>query len=202
MERMPTFYEKPSHDLSLKILKDKSRRQKHSATNVNRHIKKFLETDATHMWMIDADCEVPPHALCELLKLDVDIASGVTFPHKDVRLTTSGRWCPPARPKSRKSKPYFKWFTPPEIFGKVIQNPLGVATGAFCLLCRRRVFERFHKSFSPLRFRWNEPQEYSIDLQFWKDAQMFGFNAAIHGGVVCGHLPEFPLKELELIDWI
>jgi len=31
---------------------------------------------------------------------------------------------------------------------------------------------------------------------------MFGFTGAIHGGVVCGHLPEHPLEKLERIDWV
>ena len=31
---------------------------------------------------------------------------------------------------------------------------------------------------------------------------MFGFTGAIHGGVIAGHLPEYPLELLESFDWI
>ena len=201
VKRMPTFYMEPAHPYNPKDPKQLKHKPTLSAANVNRHINEFLKTDATHMWMIDADCEVPPHALCELLKLDVDIASGVTFSHKEHNRTSSGRWHPPVRPESKRSTPWFKFYMAKEIFGKVVKSPIPVGTGAFCLLCKRRVFEPFHDSFSPLRFRWNPPQEYSIDLTFWKDAQMFGFTAAIHGGVITGHLPEYPLKRLETMEW-
>lgn len=202
VNRMPTFYTPPTVKYDHSTFKNRAKKPKASAANVNKHIAEFLKTDATHMWMIDADCEVPPHALCELLKLDVDIASGVTFCHKEARLTTAGRWYDSPTPQYEWSKPYFKFLTVPEIFGKILKTPIHVGTGAFCLLCRRRVFEPFHEAFKPIRFRWDEPQKYSIDLQFWKDAQMFGFTGAIHGGIICGHLPEYPLKTLETFDWI
>ena len=59
-----------------------------SAQNVNRYIDVFMETDATHIWILDADIEAPPDALCELLKLDVDLASGVSFNHRTRKTTT------------------------------------------------------------------------------------------------------------------
>jgi len=197
---MPTFYRKPNFDFDPK--KNRDKKPLLSARNVNYHIEEFLKTDATHMWMLDADCEAPSHALCELLKLDVDIASGVTFCHKRMWITTAGRWYPAPTPKEKWSKPYFKFFQIPEVFGKVIQSPVTVGTGAFCLLCKRRVFEEFHPQYNPVRFRWTPPQQFGIDLTFWWEAQMFGFSGAIHGGVIAGHLPEHPLKKLEKIDWI
>jgi len=77
-----------------------------------------------------------------------------------------------------------------------------LATGAFCMLTKRRVFEKHHPKLTPLRFRWNPPQDYGIDLTFWNDARLWGFTSAIHGGVLCGHLPQFPLEELEERVWI
>jgi len=173
----------------------------HSAQNVNRYIEAFLKTDATHMWMLDADMEAPPHALCELLKLDVDVASGVTFPHNWLTATTAMKWLPKMRPKSPKSKPYYKFLRPNQIFGNIMKTPTKMATGAFCILIRRRVFEKHHPKVKAIRFRWKEPQEYGIDIQFWDDAQYLGFTAAIHGGIVCGHLPEHSLEVLENTVW-
>jgi len=193
---MPPYYVPP---------KRKSRPSKDkplfSSQNVNRYIEAFLKTDATHMWMLDADCEAPPHALCELLKLDVDVASGVTFPHNWLIATTALKWRPKPRPKSSKSKAYYRFLRPNQIFGRIMRTPMKVATGAFCVLIRRRVLEKHHPKVKAIRFRWREGQEYGIDIQFWTDAQAFGFTAAIHGGVVCGHLPEHPLEALENTVW-
>lgn len=199
VEVLPPYYEKPPFKFDLK--KDRDKKPTLSARNVNRYIEIARKSDATHMWMLDADCEPPPNALHELLKLDVDIASGITFCHKDIWRTTAGRWYPPATPQHKWSTPIFKWFEINQIYGKIMRSPPEIATGAFCLLCRRRVLEPFHPKFNPLRFRWDPPQEHGIDLTYWKDAQMFGFSTAINGNVLCGHLPEHPLTKLVNKPW-
>ena len=196
---MPAYYvPPPSKTLDL----TKGKKAVHSSRNVNRYIEAFMKTDATHMWMLDADCEAPPNALCELLKLDMDVASGVAFPHRHLTMTTAARWFPKPRPKSLKSKAYYKFLRPDQIFGRILRTPVRVATGAFCILIKRRVFERHYSKVKPIRFRWNEPQEYGIDIQFWTDVQHFGFTAAIHGGIITGHLPEHPLSDLEKTEWV
>lgn len=203
VEIMPPFYEKPSK-LFVFPKDKKERAKKHiaSAANVNRYIKKFMQTGATHMLMVDADMEIPPNALCDLLKLDVDIASGVSFGHSKLATTTAMREFPKPRPKAAKSKAYYKFLKPREIFGKVLTSPpYKLATGAFCMLTKRRVFKRHHPKLKPLQFRWNPPQPYGIDLTFWMDAQRWGLTAAINGNVVCGHLPEHPLEKLEKMEW-
>jgi len=198
VETMPPYYVPPSS----KVL-DLGGKKKavYSSRNVNKYIEAFLKTDATHMWMLDADCEAPPHALRELLKLDVDVASGVTFGHTGLTITSTALWRPKPRPKAPKSQPYYRFLTPDKILGRIIKPPSRVATGAFCMLVRRRVFEVLHPKVKPIRFRWKEPQKYGIDIQFWTDAQLFGFTAAVHGGIVCGHLPEHPLELLENTVW-
>ena len=204
VEIMPPYYVEPRVKWKKPVdPKDREKKFGPSAANVNRYIQAFMRTDATHMLMVDADMELPPHALYELLMLDVDIASGVAFGHKRATITTVGKWFPKPRPKARKSKPYLRFLRPDEVFGKVLHAPpLKLATGAFCMLTKRRVFEKHHPKLAPLKFRWNPPQEYGIDLTFWSDARLWGFTAAIHGGVITGHLPEFPLKELERMEWI
>jgi len=205
VEVMPTYYREPKVKWVPKWNEDIQDRWSKSgpcADNVNFHINKFMQTDATHMLMVDADMEIPPHALDALLRLDVDIASGVSFGHSKLSLTTAGRWYPKPRPKSEKSRPYFKFLTPAQVVGKILHSPpLKLATGAFCMLTRRRVFERHHPRVPPLRFRWNPPQRESIDLTFWNDACQYGFTSAIHGGVLCGHLPHVSLEKLESMTW-
>jgi len=203
VEVMPAFYEEPRVKWKPPVdPKDIEEKFGPSATCVNKHINKFSEIarkeKATHMLMVDADMELPPHALYELLKLDVDIASGVTFGHQRTNITTAGQWFPKPRPKAKKSYPYYRFLKPEEILGKVLTSPpMKLATGAFCMLTKRRVFERHHPKVAPLRFRWNPPQKYGIDLTFWNDARLYGFTSAINGNIVCGHLPEHPLDELE-----
>ena len=194
VETMPPYYVPPPSKV-LDVTKQGKAFQ--SAQNVNKYIDAFMKTDATHIWILDADIEVPPNALYELLKLDVDLASGVSFNHRTRRTTTVTTWFPEDRLKSLRPKPNHRFLKPSEIFGKVIKTPTKVATGAFCMLVKRRVFEKHHPRVEPPRFRWKEPQAFGPDLQFWADVQFLGFTAAVHGGVVCGHLPEHPLKSIE-----
>jgi hypothetical protein len=203
VEIMPPYYVKPKKAWKAsRDPKDIEEKYGPSAANVNRYIRAFMRTDATHMLMVDADMEIPPHALDELLRLDVDIASGVSVGHASAQMSTVNKWFPKPRPKAHRSKPYRRFLRPAEIFGKMLWSPPHkLMTGAFCLLTKRRVFEKHHPKLSPLKFRWNPPQRFGIDLTFWEDARKWGFTSAIHGGVVCGHLPEFPLSELAKVEW-
>ncbi len=200
---MSTYYVKPkSAWKASRDPKDIEEKYAPSAINVNRYIKAFMMTDATHMLMVDADMEIPAHSLDELLKLDVDIASGVSVGHATAEMSTVVKWFPKPRPKSHRSKPYWRFLSAGEVFGNMFYSPPErLRTGAFCMLTKRRVFEKHHPKLSPLKFRWNPPQRWGIDLTFWEDARRWGFTSAIHGGIVCGHLPQFPLKTLESIEW-
>jgi SAM-dependent methyltransferase len=71
---------------------------------------------------------------------------------------------------------------------KAVQgNILGgwVMAGTSCILFKRRVFE------DGLRFRYDP--HVTPDILFMFDVQSRGFVAKVHGGVLCGHLPEWPL---------
>jgi len=84
-----------------------------------------------------------------------------------------------------------------QAYGKIIGGDQVIATGHFCLLCKRRVFERFSPKFEPLRFKFDPPQKHGSEVVFWEEAQELGFICRVHGNVLCGHNPEFPLIMLE-----
>jgi len=60
--------------------------------------------------------------------------------------------------------------------------------GTSCILYKRRVFE------TGLRF----PLEQGLtpDISFMFKAQREGYVAKVHGDVLCGHLPQFPLTKI------
>lgn len=163
---------------------------------LNEIIEEFLATDATHLWIVDADSEVPPDALCKLLELDVDVASGISPPHFSKRKSTALKWHPPASPEYEWSRPYYRSYAIKDILGKILGEDRIVATGHFCLLCKRRVFEAVSPDHKPLRFIYEPPQRLGNEVLFWQTAQELGFTCRIHGGVIVGHLPEFPLEAL------
>jgi len=161
---------------------------------LNEIIEKFLEVDATHLWFLNADQEVPPDALCKLLELDVDIASGVSPPRSNIRRSTVMRWMPPPSPEYPWSKSWYKSYWMKDVVGKIMGGDEILVTGHFCMLCKRRVFEQFSPSFEPLRFRYDPPQTWGSEQGFWYEAQELGFICRIHGDILCGHLPNFPLE--------
>ena len=169
---------------------DKSRLEA-IADRMNNIIDKFMTTNATHLWIVDGDVEVPQHTLSTLLKLDVDLASGV-YPFHNFNKCNAmlfGRMgddpCGFFRPRD--------WDYLKDI---VLGEEDPVSGGSGCLLVKRRVFKRYHPKISPLRFTRRGPNgECGADVYFWKRAQDAGFTARIHGGVVCGHLPLYPLKK-------
>jgi len=170
---------------------------RHVTPKLNEIIEEFLKTDATHLWFLNADNEVPPDALCKLLELDVDIASGISPPHYSKRKATVMNWRPPPSPEYSWSKPWYKISKMKDVFGKIIGGDRTIATGHFCMLCKRRVFEQFSPLYEPLRFKYDPPQKLGSEILFWQDAQELGFVCRIDGSVLCGHLPEFPLVMLE-----
>jgi hypothetical protein len=58
--------------------------------------------------------------------------------------------------------------------------------GTSCLLIRRRVFS------GGCRFKFRS--NVTPDILFMFDVQRMGFVAKVHGDVLCGHLPQFPLE--------
>lgn len=160
---------------------------------MNACVDKYVTTSATHLWIVDADVEVPPHALETLLKHDVDIASGVYPFHnfKDVRAMMFGRM---------NDNPC-GFFIPRDwdyMAGQVFGIDERVSGGTGCMLLKRRVFNRYHPNIPPLRFD-KKNGECGADVYFWKRTQDAGFTARVDANVVCGHLPNSPLSKVD--EW-
>lgn len=177
----------------------------HVTPKLNEIIEEFLKSNATHLWFLNADAEVPSHALCKLLELDVDVISGLSPPHSSREKSTALIWKPAPSPEYEWSKPWYKMIWMKQAYGNIIGGTQVIATGHFCMLCKRRVFEQFSPNFEPLRFLYDYPQPDGSETEgsetrFWREAQELGFICLIHGGVVVGHLPDFPLEMLE--EWL
>ena len=72
-----------------------------------------------------------------------------------------------------------------------------VWAGIGCALIRRRVFEGLRFVYDLREYR----RKLGVhDQLFLFEAQRLGFKVMLHGDVVCGHLPEWPLKKLEDIN--
>jgi len=148
----------------------------------------FLMSEASHLWIVDADVEVPPHALDSLLRLDVDIASGVYPVHNNRDHLMGGLM-------DENGKTFFSYRS--HVKGKVLGGDgRFVCAGNGCLLIKRRVFTLGFIDDKPLFFRSKRGVIWNADLQFFVDTQGLGFIARLHTGVLCGHLPEHPLYVL------
>ena len=161
---------------------------------MNAVIEDYMRTNATHLLMVDADVEIPPHTVETLIRHDVDIASGVyPFHNFDYcKAMMFGRMgnnpCGFFHPRN--------WdYMKGEVFGE--EFPVSGGTG--CMLIKRRVLKRYHPNIAPLRFDKNEGK-CGADVYFWRRAQDMGFTARVDANVVCGHNPEYPLSKIE--EWL
>jgi len=157
---------------------------------LNWLITDFLKSKATHLWLVDADIEAPPHTLGKLITLDMDLASGIYAFHNDRHIFMFGRL-------KDDDKVQFIPRGPPGFQGTgIIGDQFRVAGGNGCLLIKRRVFESFHPDIAPLRFYCpvTEKRTWASDIFFWYQCQKIGFTARIHGGILCGHIPHHTLQ--------
>ena len=157
------------------------------ARKMNEIMDKGVKSGCTHIWLVDADCDLPPTALEDLIRLNVDIASGVSPTHSDWNETTAAWELPGGG---------LKFYRRMDIEGKVVGEKEVVATGGFCMLIKRRALLRYSPYHAPLRYHTVRALKamYGPELQFFIDAAKMGFSVRIHGGVFCGHLPEWPLS--------
>jgi len=158
------------------------------AKTLNFFVDEFLKTDSTHLFIGNADTEYPEDTIEPLIRLDVDIASGISPGHADWNNIVVG---------VEKPKGGIDWLRRSDIVGRVIGENEMVMTGNYCILATRHVFERHFDDQAPLRWRTKKEHGrrlYGAELQFWVDAYEMGFKTRIDGNVVCGHLPEFPLS--------
>jgi len=136
-------------------------------------LDRFLQGDCDYLWHVELDVQVPADSFEKLLALDVDVACGYVRRHSE-----DGLICGFLDENMR------VWYLP---FNAVRGNVLSgwVMAGTSCVLIKRRVFE------TGLRFRYDP--HVTPDILFMFDVQRRGFEAKVHGGVLCGHLPEWPL---------
>lgn len=179
-----------------KIVLDRKSQMGFLNGKLNEIINYFQNTDASLLWIVDADNEVPPNALSKLLSWDADLASGISPGHGSPNHSTVMRWMPPPSPEMPWSTPYYKPLLMNEVLGKHLDDTMyAFATGHFCLLTKRRVYNW-------LRFQWSPEQKLGNEIVFWEHAQNLGLKCVIDGTVLCGHLPEHPLVDLqEKLGW-
>lgn len=141
----------------------------------NQLILRTLEVDFSHLWLIQADVEVPVDAGQRLLALNVDIAQGVVPRHDDHNALIAGFLDEQAK----------VWYLPRNaVEGQILTG--WVFAGLSCTLIARRVLE------AGIRFKYQPG--IGEDILFMFDAQKAGFVAKVDGRVLCGHLPEHPLE--------
>jgi len=155
---------------------------------INACIDAFCESDATHLWLIDADIEVPRHALRTLLNLNADVASGIYCFHNDPAIMMFGR-AAEGNPRMFKPRGLSSWT------GVTLGENERVGGGNGCMLIRRRVFDIYNPAIKSLRFVHAE--QGGSDLFFWYRCQEAGFKCRITGNVLAGHTPYAPLKYYE-----
>ena len=139
----------------------------------NQLILRALEGDFSHLWLVQGDVEVPHNAFGSLYGLDVDMAFGVVPRHNDRDALICGFL-------DEKAK---IWYLPRQAIEGQILSGWVFASG--CILIKRRVLE------AGVRFRYESGV--GEDVLFAFDVQKAGFVAKVHGDVLCGHLPEWPL---------
>ena len=154
-----------------------------SCASTNLLVNHCLEGDYDYLWIVEGDVVVPSDALEKLLALDADLALGCYPYHHDRNLIIGGYFS-----ERENRSPERLHMMRHELEGHILEGPPFVFAGAGCMLIKRRVFE------AGLRFR-HRGLVFGFDLDFCYEVQKAGFEAKLHGGVICGHLPEWPLGE-------
>ena len=155
-------------------------------------VQKCLDEDWDRLWIVEADVEVPKHALVRLFSGGGDIDLGIYPNHRSDELRMMAGFF---QEHPDRVKPLVRSvFGVDQLRGKVFSGMVWAGIG--CALIRRRVFERLHFVYSEHEFRRKVGVH---DQLFLFEAQLRGFLVLLHGGVFCGHLPEWPLKELEAV---
>jgi len=161
---------------------------------MNNVVDKFMTTDATHVFFNDGDVEIPPNCIDTLIRHNVDVASGV-YPWHNFDKSRAMMF---GRMHTENTCGYFR----PRIWEQMKEHVWGEeehwSGGTGCMLVKRRVFEQHHPKLHPLRF--NKDNDCGGDVLFWKRVQDAGFTARVDANVVCGHLPDYPLRNAE--EWL
>ena len=148
----------------------------------NLLVERALKGGFDDLWIVQADVEVPSGSFERLFRLDVDVAQGIVPRHDDQNALICG-----FMDGNKKV-----WYLPKSAVEGKILNGQGldswVFAGMSCTLIRRRVLE------TGIRFKCQPGL--GEDILFLFEVQSRGFVAKVHGGVLCGHLPEWGLEKV------
>lgn len=145
----------------------------------NKIVETFMESDCTHLFMVDADTIPPVDTIDRLLALDTDIATGITpIVNKDgitsnvfTHMGSKGEVLPMDEVVKKKE--------PFEI----------TAVGMACALIKREVFEKLEKPyFTSLWFQNGEFCE--GDVHFCGKVIDAGFRIVADPTLVCNHVKQ------------
>jgi hypothetical protein len=148
----------------------------------NLLVERALIGGFDYLWIVQADVEVPLGSFEKLFGLDVDVAQGVVPRHADLNALICG-----FMDGNKKV-----WYLPRSAVEGQILSGWGsrgwVFAGMSCTLIGRCVLE------AGIRFKYQPGL--GEDILFLFEVQSRGFVAQVHGGVLCGHLPEWRLENL------
>jgi len=140
-------------------------------------VREFLNTDATHLFFLDADVAPPHNALEVLLSHNREIVSALVFtslPDENGQV-----WPVPCafRMHDGKLRPYF---------GRGLVEVDAIGMG--CVLIRRNVFETLEPPWFCLRYdRSRTTLSLGEDLDFCEKARAHGFRIFVDYNLVCDH---------------
>ncbi len=171
------------------------------AGRMNDVVDKGMQSDASHIFINDMDVEIPSNCIESLLKLDVDVASGVYPFHNFVKRTEDENPCRAMMfGRMRKDsqcgnmRPRDWDYMKEKVWGE--DEPWTGGTG--CILIKRRVFEKYNPQLTALRF--NKDNDCGMDMLFWKRCHDMGFSTRVDANIVSGHLPYYKLKDKK--EWL
>jgi len=141
----------------------------------NDLVKMALKDNCDYVFFIDSDVLIPKGALDELLKMDVDIASGLYF--------SKGKpYLPVARVKEGDRHFFLEDFE----FNQIMEVQ-GVGMG--CCLIKTDVFRNLDFPYFKLEWRKHEGKDYQIaeDLYFCDEAKKKGYKVYLNTSIACPH---------------
>ncbi len=141
----------------------------------NDLVNMALRDKCDFIMFIDSDTLIPAGAISELLKMDVDIASGLYF--------GKGK---PYLPVARIKEGGRHFFLEDFEFNQIMEVE-GVGMG--CCLIKAKVFEKIKYPYFKLEWRTTEGVQYQIaeDLYFCDEVQKQGIKVHLNTGIVCEH---------------
>jgi hypothetical protein len=152
-------------------------------------VQKCLDEGWDRLWIVEADVEVPKHALHKLL-CEADINLGIYPNHRSDELRMMAGYF---QERWDRIKPEVKSvFDFKKLEGQVSSGMVWAGIG--CALIKRTVFEKIHFVYDLREYKRKVGVH---DQLFLFEAQCLGFKVLLHGDVLCGHLPEWPLQKLE-----